>query len=69
MTAGRHAMAPWTKVALDERVSEQEFLGLAGRLEALHLPFSASRRPVRVLRSIVEVATLPVLDMRQHLSL
>jgi hypothetical protein len=69
MTAGRHAMAPWTKVAVDERVSEQELLGLVGRLEALHLPFLASRRPVRVLSSIVEVATLPVLDIRQHLSL
>jgi hypothetical protein len=69
MTAGRHAMAPWTKVAIDERVSEQELLGLVGRLEALHLPFSTSRRPVRVLSSIVEVATLPVLDIRQHLSL
>jgi hypothetical protein len=35
MTAGRHAMVPWTKVAIDERVSEEELLGLVGRLEAL----------------------------------
>jgi hypothetical protein len=34
MTAGRHAMAPWTKVAIDERVSEQELLGLAGRAQS-----------------------------------
>jgi hypothetical protein len=54
MSSGRHAMVPWTKVALDERVSEQELLSLAGRLEALHLPFYASRRQARVLRSIVE---------------
>ena len=46
-------MAPWTKVAIDERVGEQEVLGLSWRFEALHLPFPAVRRSVRVLSAIV----------------
>ena len=33
------------------------------RLEALHLPFSAPRRSMRVLRSIVQVAALAMFDI------
>jgi hypothetical protein len=56
-------MTSWTKVAIDEGVCGQEALCLPRRLEALHLPFSAPRRSVRVLRSIVQVAALAVFDI------
>jgi hypothetical protein len=57
ITAGRHAMA------------EQELLGLAGRLEGLHLPFSASRRPCEFSARLLRWRLCRVLDIRQHLSL
>ena len=46
-------MAPWAKVAINERVGEQEVLGLSWRFEALHLPFPPARRSMRVLSTIV----------------
>ena len=53
IAAGCHQMAPGTKVAIDERVSKQEGLGLSGRFEALHLPFPPPRRSMRVLAAVV----------------
>jgi hypothetical protein len=37
-------MAAWMEVAMDECVSDEKVLSLAGRFEPLHLPFSAPRR-------------------------
>ena len=54
---------------MDERVSGEELLGLAGGFEPLHLPFSPSRRSVRILGAIVEVAALPMLDIGQQVAL
>jgi len=39
-------MPAWIEVAMDERVSGEEVLGLLGRFEPLHLPFAAPCRPM-----------------------
>ena len=36
-----HEMAPRPEVTVDHRVRREEPLGLPGRLESLHLPFSS----------------------------
>ena len=59
-------MPPWTRVAINERVGEQEVLRLSWRFEAPHLPFPPARQSMRVLSAIVEVAALSVLNVRQH---
>ena len=67
VVAGRHAMASRTEVAADRPVRGQELLGVTGRLEALHLPLSSSRRLVRHRGAVVEVTALPVLDAGHEL--
>jgi hypothetical protein len=62
-------MASWSKVAVDEGVSREEPLSLPRRFEALHLPFAAPGRAMRILGAIVQVVALPVLDIRQKLAL
>jgi len=42
---------------------------LAGRFELLHLPFSATRRLVRILRSVVQSLVLAMLNVGHDLSL
>jgi hypothetical protein len=37
IVTGRHTMAPWTEMAIDEHVSGEERLRLGPRLEASHL--------------------------------
>ena len=49
-------------------MSGEEVLRLFGRFEPLHLPFSSSRRSMRVLGTVVEIATLSVLDTGQQLA-
>lgn len=61
-----HAVAAWGEVATDEGASGQEALCLVHRLEPQHLPLSSPGRPMRVLRSVVQVAALAMLDVRQH---
>jgi hypothetical protein len=56
------------EVVVDPAVGGEEALCVARRLEALHLPFSSSRGPVRHLGPVVEVAALPVFDPRQYLA-
>ena len=53
------------KMPVDEGMSRQEASGLPCRLEPLHLSFPASGWPMRVLGPIVQIAALPVLDLRQ----
>jgi len=57
------------KVAMDERMSGEELLRLAGGFEPLHLAFSSSGRAMGVLRAVVEVSALPVLDIGQQMAL
>ena len=56
-------------MVVDPAMGGEEALRLARRLEPLHLPFSSSRRLVRHLGPVVEVAALPMLDARQDLAL
>ena len=51
-------------VLVNGAMSGQELLGLPGRLEPLHAPFALAGRLMRILRTIVEVAALSVLDVR-----
>ena len=46
MCIGCQEMPAWMEVAMDERVTGEEVLGLLGRFEPLHLPFSAPCRPM-----------------------
>jgi hypothetical protein len=57
------------KLTVDKSVSEEEVLGLFGRFKSLHLPLLSSRRPMRVLVSIVQISALPMLDARKQLTL
>ena len=65
---GCQEMAAWMKVAVNERVSGKEALRLLARLEPLHLPFPASCRSMRVLRTVVEISALPMFDSRKQLT-
>jgi hypothetical protein len=49
-------------MSVDQGMGAEKALRLSRRHESLHLPLSAPGRPMRVLGSIVEVATLPVLS-------
>ena len=69
MVGGGDAVATKLEVIMELTVRGEESLGMAGRLEPLHLPFSPSRRLVRDLGAVVEVAALPVLDPGQDLAL
>ena len=62
-------MSAGMEVAVDKCVSRKKVLGLSGRFEPLHLPLSSSRRPMRVLRPIVQISALPVLDAGKQLTL
>src|SRR5919206_1535783 len=64
-----HPVATRTKVAVDRPVSREKALRLAGRLEPLHLALAATRRPMRVLGTIVQISALPMLDTGQDLAL
>src|SRR3954454_22016747 len=54
---------------VDLIVGREEALGLAGRLEALHLPLASSGRLVRILCSVIQALMPPVLDRGHHLTL
>jgi hypothetical protein len=64
-----HPVASCTEVPIDEGMGRQEALGMPRRCESLHLSLSASRWSMRVFRTIIEVAALPVLDLGQELTL
>ena len=66
---GGGQVASRTEVAIDEGVGRQEALRLRRRFEPLHLPLPPTRWSMQILRAIVEVAALPMLDIRQQLSL
>ncbi len=66
---GCEQMAAWVEMAIDESMSGDEVLSLRWRFEALHLPFSSSRRTMRVLSPIVQVSALPVLNVGKQVAL
>lgn len=69
MFVGGQAVAVELEVVVDMAVGGEEALGMAGRLEPLHLPLWWSGGLVRHLDAVVEVAALPVLDAGQDLTL
>jgi len=50
-------------------VGGEKALSVAGGLEPLHAPFTLTRRQMRVLTPIVEIAALAVLDPGQNFAL
>jgi hypothetical protein len=62
-------MTPWPEVTVNDAMCRSKSLRLIGRLEARHLAFSSSRRPMRVFRSIVQLAAGPVSDIGQNSAL
>jgi hypothetical protein len=62
-------MAAGTEVAVNERVSGEEVLGVPRRFEPLHLRLSSSRWSMRVLGLIIQISALSVLDARKQLTL
>src|SRR3954452_7182672 len=66
---GGQEVATELEEVVDLAVAGEEPLGVARRLEPLHLPFSPPRRLVRALRPVVQVAALAVLDTGQDLPL
>jgi len=62
-----YSAAERVEVLADQVMSGEETLCLPRRLEPLQLSFSSSRRLVRVLGSIVEIAALPVLNTLEGL--
>ncbi len=57
------AMTPWPEVTVDDGVRREKVLCLVARLEALHLPLPPSRRPMRVLGAVIQIAAGPVFDV------
>ena len=47
-----------TKVLKDWSEGRQEPLSITGQFESLHATFALTRRPVRVLTAVVEIAAL-----------
>ena len=62
-------MAAEVEEVADLVVGGEEALGVPGRLEPLHLPFSSSCRLVGVLRPVVEAPVPSVLDAGHELAL
>ena len=69
MLAGCYQVSLRTEVAIDHAMCREETVCLFGRLEARHLPLSPSGGSMRVLGPIVQVATAPMLDLGQELTL
>src|SRR4029453_8402508 len=66
---GRAVIAAEVEEIVDPVMGGEEALGLARRLEPLHLPFSPSRRLMGVFGPVVEAFMPPVLDRGHDLTL
>src|SRR3712207_1235717 len=69
MVDGGQAMAAELEEVVDLAVAGGKSLGVARRLESLHLSFSSSCRLVRDFSLVVQVTALPVLDPGDELPL
>src|SRR5260370_32907526 len=56
-------------MSIDERVRRQKALRVVRRLEALHLPFPTPGWSMRDLSSIIQIAALPVFNIREQRAL
>ena len=62
-------MPSWSEVLGDRSIRGQKTLGMPGGFEPLHVILALTRRPMRVLTPVIEIATLAVFHARQDLSL
>src|SRR5215470_3474290 len=62
-------MPPWSEVLGNRTVRREKPLRMAGRFEPLHAPLALTRRPMRVLTPVIEIATLAMLHPWQYLTL
>ena len=69
MTAGREQMTACAESGVDRFEDGEKALRVFWRLETFHPPFSDPGWLMRVLSTIVEVATLSMLNVRQDLPL
>jgi hypothetical protein len=58
ISIGRHQMPTRAEVTIDYAVRREEPLRLGRGLEPLHLPLSPSRRPMRILRTVIQISAL-----------
>jgi hypothetical protein len=66
---GYQVMSAGREVAVNEGVGREEVLGVPRRFEPLHLALSSSRRSMRVLGPIIQIAALSVLDAGKQATL
>jgi hypothetical protein len=66
---GREPVAPRSEVLGDGAISGKEALGVSWGFEFTHASFSLPGRLVRIFRTIIEVAVLPMFDTGQDLAL
>src|SRR5690349_17143527 len=66
---GGDVVATEVEGVADQVVGGEEALRPPRRLEPFHLPFSLSRRLMRILGTVVQPLVLPVLDAGHHLRL
>jgi len=62
-------MTPWAEVLGDGAIGRQKPLGVAWGFKPLHATFPLTRRPMRLLTPVVEIATLAVCHSGEHLTL
>jgi hypothetical protein len=62
-------MPSWSEVLGDGAIRRQKALRMSRRLKPLHAIFSLACGAMRVLATIIEVATLAMLNSRQNLAL
>src|SRR3982751_4223428 len=65
---GRAVIAAEMEEIVDPVMGGEEALGLARRLEPLHLPLASPGRLVRILCSVIQALVPPVLDRGHHLA-
>jgi hypothetical protein len=61
-------MAAWMEMDIDEGMSGEEVLSLQGRFRSLHLPFSSSRRTMRVLTPIAQISASSALNVGKQVA-
>jgi hypothetical protein len=62
-------VVPWSEVLGDGAIGGKEALGVSWGFEFTHASFPLRGRLVRIFRTIIEVAVLPMFDTGQELAL
>ena len=69
MGVGCHQMPTRAEAAIDHAVRREEPLRLGRGFEPLHVPLSPSRRPMRILSTVVQIPARSVPDIRQDFAM